>query len=229
MRHRDLFIGVLGCLILPAGAPAEHLSFFHANRDWVLRAFEALERDARLPETGARAWNFDPFADASALAELEAVRQGLENATSLQDIARFRADLDSLLQRAAATAEHLDALDRRFAGHLRTGLEVTLASDDFEVERVEAWLDSSLVQMHELGENERAALAAGGVLEVFRRVVEPREQNLEVRAWARGSSEPSRTHFVVDPTPDALLRCHLDLTSPRQPANVVRSTLGGSE
>jgi hypothetical protein len=212
------------------GAAAEdaHLPFFHANRDWILRAYENLPRPSAPADAGARAWSFDPFADASAAARLAAVRASLDSATTLSDLGTFRSALDSLLATAVAAGARLDDLDLRFAAHLRTALEVTLASrEKLALERVETWLDGVLVHEHTVSEYERAALAAGGVLEVLRRVVEPRPQALEVRAWTRGDTAPSCTLVTIEPTPDVLTICHLDLDKAGQPARSVRATLGG--
>lgn len=212
----------------PAGAEEAHLPFFRAHRDWLLRAFESLERAPLPPDATARAWSFDPFADESAAQRLAAVRASLDTATTLGDLEVFRVALDSLLDDAARAGARLDSLDWTFAAHLRTALEVTLAAPaDLDVERVEAWLDGLPVARHELGPEERAALAAGGIFEVVHRVVEPRAQALEVRAWTRGRAEPSSTMLVVDPTPDRLAIVQLHLTDARAPARLVLSTLGG--
>jgi hypothetical protein len=149
---------------------------------------------------------------------------------ALADLGVFRGALDSLLGAAELTGARLDSLDRCFARHLRTALEVTLASKaTLDVERVEAWLDGALVEQHALSTEERAALAAGGVLEVMHRVVEPRSQALEVRAWTRGTAAPSTTALVVQPVPDQLSIYHLDLESAQSPARSVRSSLGGRD
>jgi hypothetical protein len=220
-------------LALPAAASAgdaPHLPFFGANRDWVLRAFEGLKKPAAPADASARAWSFDPFADASAWQKLQAVRASLDSATTLGDLGAFRGALDSLLLAAQASGGRLDSLDRCFARHLRTALEVTLATKpSLDVERVEAWLDGTLIEQHALSAEERAALAAGGVLEVLHRVVEPRAQALEVRAWTRGAAAPSSTALVVDPSPNQLSIVHLDLDAAQSPARSVRSTLGGSD
>lgn len=211
-----------------AHADDPHLPFFHANRDWILRAYEALPRPTVAADAAARAWAFDPFADASAAARLAAVRASLDSAVTLTDLGTFRSALDSLLATAVTSGARLDDLDMRFAAHLRTALEVTLAAkSDLALERVEAWLDGACVSVHTVSDTERAALAAGGVLEVLRRVVEPRAQALEVRAWTRGATAPSCTVLTVEPTPDVLSVCHLDLDKASQPARLVRATLGG--
>ena len=212
----------------PAAAAEAHLPFFNANRDWVLRRFEELQRPSNADLAPARAWSFDPFADESALARLRAAQAGLDSATTIGDLGGFRAALDRVLLDAAASGARLDSLDRCFARHLRTALEVTLAAKPaVDVERVEAWLDGTLVQQRTLSATERAALAAGGVFEVVRRVVEPRTQTLEVRAWSHGATEPSRTLLTVSPPPDQLSIVHLDLDSAQAPARTERTALGG--
>jgi len=228
---------IASALALVAGEPAwgmawaedTHLPFFHANRDWVLRRFESLERATPSDVTPARAWSFDPFADESALERLRSARAVFDSARTVGDLGRFRVELDSVLAAAGVAAARLDSLDRCFAAHLRTALEVTLAvKPSLDVERVQAWLDGTLVQERTLSATERAALAAGGVLEVVRRVVEPRAQTLEVRAWAAGAQNPSRTSLVVTPEPDRLAVVRLDFDSLQQPARTVQTVLGGT-
>jgi hypothetical protein len=222
---------VMLCVAMPAAASdKQHLPFFGAHRDWVLRAFENLPKPGAPADAAARAWSFDPFADEQAMQRIRAVRAALDSATTLADLGVFRTALDSLLGAAELTGARLDSLDRCFARHLRTALEVTLASKAaLDVERVEAYLDGALVEQHALSAEERAALAAGGVLEVMHRVVEPRAQALEVRAWTRGAAAPSTTALVVQPTPDELSIYHLDLESAQSPARSVRSSLGGRD
>src|SRR5262245_1320710 len=221
-------------LVAWAAAPAwgddTHLPFFQANRDWVLRRFESLERLPLADLTPAQAWGFDPFLDESAAARLRAASAALDSARTVGDLGQFRAALDAVLEDAGLASSELDSLDRCFAAHLRTALEVTLATkSSLAVERVEAWLDGTLVQQHTLSDHERAAMAAGGVLEVVRRVVEPRAQTLEVHAWARGAQAPSRTTVRVDPAPDRLAIVHLDLESAQAPARAVHAALGSPD
>jgi hypothetical protein len=227
---RGAAVGVaICCAALGAAQGSEpHLPFFQENRDFLLRAWEKLPQAVPAPADSSRRWSFDPFADASARARLSAVRSSLDSAATLEDLGAFRAALDSLLGDTQRAAARLDGLDASFAAHLRTALEVTLATKPgLDVERVEAWLDGTLVQQHTLSDAERSALDAGGILEVCRRVVEPRAQQLEVRAWTRGHAECSRTPALVDPTPDLLTICHLDLDSALGPARVARAALGG--
>jgi hypothetical protein len=232
MRRRLLLLAVLATCLAPAVRAEDeaHLPFFRANRDWVLRALESLKQPIAAPGAGTRAWNFDPFADASAYARLRAVQASLDSATTLGDLGVFRAALDSLLAVAVRSGARLDSIDYCFASHLRTSLAVTLATPkDVDLERVEALLEGQPVLQHELSVEERAALAAGGVLQLVHRVVEPRAQNLEVRAWTKGAPAPSRTEVPIDPDPDRLSVYHLDLVEPQAPARYVRTTLGGTD
>jgi hypothetical protein len=69
---------------------------------------------------------------------------------------------------------------------------------------------------------------AGGVLEVVRRVVEPRDQDLRVHAWIAGSDTPMVVQTRVQPQPDRVLRLHLDIERPDAPIRIAPSTFGGS-
>jgi hypothetical protein len=229
MRTPWIVLAALGLVAAePAWGENAHLPFFHANRDWVLRRFESLEQPQGADLGNARAWSFDPFADESAYARLRSAQAALDSAQSAGDLAVFRAALDSVFAETLVAGARLDSLDRCFARHLRTALEVTLATkSSLDVERIEAWLDGTLVQQRTLNELERAALAAGGVLEVVRRVVEPRSQTLEVHTWSPGAAAPARTTVVVEPEPDRLAVVHLQLESPQQPARALHAALGG--
>jgi hypothetical protein len=210
-----------------ADAAAEHLRFFKQNRDFLLRAIERLGTEATAPGGARRSWDFDPFAEWSAQARMDAVRAALDTAAAPEHLGSFRAALDSLLAEAEAAAARLDTLDQRFAAHLRTAVEVTLATGKkVRLQRVEARLDGEPVMDRALSPEERAALDAGGILEVLRRVVEVRPQTLEVRLWVDGDPEPRLATHVIAPVPDAVVRVHLDLAGAEAP-KPVESVLGG--
>jgi len=154
------------------------------------------------------------------------VRAALDTADTPEHLGAFRQSLDSLLVAAQAAAARLDDLDRRFASHLRTAVEVTLATNQsVRLERVEARLDGETTGETLLSVEERAALAAGGVLEVLRRVVEVRPQTLEVRWWLAGDAVPREKTEIIAPVADALLRIHLDLAG--NEAKLVQTLPGG--
>lgn len=217
---------------LPGRAAAEadsHLSFFRANRDFVLRAFERLPQDDDSAAHDARQWDFDPFAEWDAESQVRAVRAALDTATTPEHLAAFRMTLGGLLAESEAAAARLDELDRLFRQHLRTAVEVTLESERAsDVQRIEAWLDGEHVVDLTLSDAERSALTAGGILEVLRQVVEPRSQDLELRVWLAGRNEPEVATQVVDPVPDALRRIHFRVAANAPIVQVDDSTLGGS-
>jgi hypothetical protein len=218
--------GVLACLPHVGSAePESHLRFFRQNRDFILRAFEALPRAPAGPADSARAWAFDPFAAGSVQERVRAVRAALDTASAPEHLGAFHDALGALLDDVGAAGTRLDDLDSRFRAHLRTSMEVTLAAAGPGVERVEAWIDGEPAAEHVLAEPEKAALAAGGVLEVLRRVAEPRTQNLEVRVWLAGRSDPVRCVQTVSPVLDALVCVRLDLDGANAPIRVHQTTL----
>ncbi len=202
-----------------------HLRFFLQNRNFLVQTFERLSIDDA-SASDRRAWDFDPFAVWEAEQALQAVRAALDTADTPEHLGAFRASLDSLLAAAQAAATRLDDLDRRFAAHLRTAVEVTLAtSQSVRLERVEARLDGETTGATVLSAEERAALAAGGVLEVLRRVVEVRPQTLEVRWWLAGDPVAREKIEIISPVADSLLRIHLDLAGTE--AKLVQTLPGG--
>lgn len=232
-RFRRWFPAVPTLLVLAGlgrGASADeaqgHLEFFRQNRDFLLRAFE------RLPEPGSTAptqrhWDFDPFATWDVREQLRAARAAHDTAATPEDLQEFHLALGRLLEEAQAAAVRLDDLDRRFAAHLRTAVEVTLATEKkVQVERLEASLDGEPAVACTLSAAERGALEAGGIVEVLRRVVEVRPQNLEVRWWVRGDPQPRQATHLLTPVPDALVRVHLDVPAAARPVTPVQSTLG---
>jgi len=217
-------------LLAPAPTQAqEHLRFFHANRDFVLRALERLPLPGEPGNDAARAWDFDPFVEWSAAAAIDSARQRLDGARTPEDLAAFNTAVGDLLEQASRAGARLDDLEDRFAVYVRTALEVTLATPQaLHVARVEAWLDDAGETDHVLSASETAALQAGGVLEVVRRVVEPRDQDLRVHVWIAGRDAPVVLETRVQPQPDRVLRLQLDIERPDAPIRVAQSTFGGS-
>jgi len=214
---------VVLCSLLMAGAAAasqtSHLPFFHENRAFVLQAWERSRIASDHVDTQARAWDYDPFADWDPEDAVAQARAAFDSASTPEDLGAFHAALDSLFASLDAAARRLDDLDFRFAAHTRTGLELTLATPRrLDVVRVEADLEGEPVWQHDLTGAERAALQEGGILEVMRRAIEPRLHRITVRTWVRGKDTPSVTQVDFEPTPNELVRVHLTLQKPEEPA-----------
>jgi len=218
---------LLGFLPVAAAGEDTHLRFFKRNREFILRAFESQPRQPAGATDRVQSWDFDPFAPGSVQARVQGVRAALDTATTPEHLVAFRDAVGGLLDDAGAAGTRLDDLDRRFRAHLRTAVEVTLAATArADVERVEAWLDGQPATAFALAGTERAALAAGGVLEVLRRVVEPRAQSLEVHVWLSGHAEPVRIVQPVSPVADALVCLRLEVEGVGAPIRVQQTTLG---
>jgi len=234
-RHHTLqglsAISVLVCMALAswvglaqADAPKEHLLFFHENRAFILQAWENVRASEVAAVDRSRDWDFDPFAQWNARDAVQEARARLDSATTPDHLGAFHASLDSLLEEMQRAAVRLDDLDFRFSAHVRTGLEVTLATPrELDIVRIEADVEGKPTIQHDLTGAERAALVRGGVLEVLRQVVEPRVHHIEVRTWTRGSSQPSITQMDFHPTADRVVRLHLQLKDPEEPAVMERT------
>lgn len=224
-------VSVLACVVFAscagaarAEAPKEHLPFFHENRAFILQAWENIQASEVVAEDRSRDWDFDPFAKWNARDAVADARARLDSATTPDHLGAFHASLDSLLEEMQRAAIRLDDLDFRFSAHVRTGLEVTLAtSHALDIVRIEADVEGNPTIEHELTGAERAALVRGGILEVLRQVIEPRVHHIEVRAWTRGATQPSITQMEFHPTADRLVRLHLQLEDPEGPAVMERT------
>lgn len=202
----------------------QHLPFFHENRAFILQAWETADMARNVVDADARAWEFDPFAAWNAEDAVREARALFDSATTPGDLGLFHASLDSLLDEMQRAAQRLDDLDFRFAEHLRTGLEVTLAAPHkLDIVRVEADVEGKTAWAHDLTGAERAALVEGGILEVLRQAVEPRQHNIEVRAWVRGQEQPSVTQVQFHPTANELVRVHLQMNNAHEPAQQQRT------
>ena len=218
-----LLLGGLSALS-HADSKDQHLPFFHENRAFILRAWESSEMTRNEVKEDARGWDYDPFAAWNAEDAVREARALFDSATTPDDLGKFHASLDSLLDEMQRAAERLDDLDFRFAEHVRTGLEVTLAAPHkLDIVRVEADVEGKMTLQHDLSGAERAALVEGGILEVLRQAVEPRPHEIEVRAWVRGQEQPSVTRLEFHPTPNELVRVHLQLKNSHEPAQQQRT------
>jgi len=199
------------------------LRFLRTNLDFFRARLDRL-RERALAERGS-AQPIDPrfLAYRDLLASVRAAGDSVAAAAdadqrrvlfaSVTDLGQLERELDGVDRLLAAQRARLGALQADFAGQQRTALAVLVsggARGDLPPALALVFDDGTRVDVP-LPSEQRAALAAGGVLEVFHGLIEPREQVFAV-ALARADGASADSAFVtLTPEPDRLTFLRLDL------------------
>jgi hypothetical protein len=133
---------------------------------------------------------------------------------SVTELGGLEAQLDELDRVLAAQRVRLASLQQDFAGHQRTALAVVVSGwpKDGAPDSLALVLDDGTRLDVPLATGPRASLAAGGVLEVFHGLIEPREQSIAIAAIGRGAAADSG-FVTLDPEHDRLTFLRLDLSN----------------
>ena len=133
---------------------------------------------------------------------------------SVTELAAFERELDQMERVLAAQQSRLGELHADFAGRQRTELAVLLTGG-----AQAGRLDSVVVRLEDgtrvttgLDETQRQSLRVGGLFEVFRALVEPREQVVELRFVGEGWSQVAPGFVRLSPARDRLTFVKLDLS-----------------
>lgn len=210
------------------------LRFLKANRDFIRGRFDRLREDAR--ESAAGAGDLDPrFLMYRQM--LAAVATGKDSVTisadareraalfaSVNDLGQLERELDQMERLLDAQRSRLGVLQNDFAGRQRTELDVLVTGG-----ALAGTMDSVVVTLEDgnrvasgLNETQRESLKHGGAFEVFRGLVEPREQVIDVAFLGEGWSAVGHGFITLDPTRDRLTFLKLDLAQ-AQPARGIAS------
>ncbi len=199
------------------------LRFLRANRDFIRARFDRLRQDSRTEAAGAG--DLDPrFAEyRKLLAEIAAAKDSVSAAAlareraalfaSVSDLATLERELDQMERFLESQKLRLAVLQADFAGRQRTELDVLVAGS-----ALAGVLDSVVVTLEDgtrkhagLNDTQRESLKHGGVLEVFRGLIEPREQVLEITFHGEGWSLTGPGYVTLEPQRDQLTFLKLDL------------------
>ena len=213
--------------VRPARPKLATLQFLKENRDWIRARFDLLRARA-IASTGA-ADPIDPrFLDyARMLREVEAAadsaaamrdaRERRELLASIGDLAGVESELDRIETALAVQRGRLGVLEEDFTGDQRTALVVVLAGAPASgaPSELAVTLDDGEKVTIPLPRETLATLAAGGVVQVLHRLVEPREQVLEVRLAGGGWPADDHAFVTIDPARDRLTFLRFDLSALR--------------
>ncbi|HTR97638.1 MAG TPA: hypothetical protein VMH61_07020 [Candidatus Acidoferrales bacterium] len=200
------------------------LQFLKANRDFFRSRLDQL-REKPLASRD-RAGALDPrflayrrmiagvLASSDSTAAIEDARSRRELFASVTDLGRLEAELDEMDRLLAAQRIRLTALQEDFDARQRTTLAVVVSGcpRSGAPDSIAVALEDGARFVAPLSEADRNALAAGGALQIFHGLIEPREQVLAIGlaggAWAAGDS----AFVTLEPPRDRMTFLQLDLS-----------------
>jgi hypothetical protein len=210
--------------VKPARPKHATLRFLHENRDF-LRARLDLLRQSALARSG-EGGSLDPrfLAYRRMMEEALAARDSvgrLQDSRDRQTLLAHVAELAALEQELDAMDGHLEGQRRRlaeleadFTGRQETALAILVRGvpkDGAPASLTIALEDSTIVRVP-LSDEQRIALAEGGIAQVFHGFVEPRSQVIEVMVARAGDGAPDASWITLEPPRDRLTFLELDLS-----------------
>jgi len=200
------------------------LRFLRANRDFIRARFDRLRETSRVSRAGAG--NVDPrFLEyRRLLTEIAAgkdsvtvnsdARERQSVFTSVEDLAALERELDMMEQLLNQQRTRLGYLQADFAGRQRTELDLVITGGALagQVDSVRVTLEDGTSVASSLTETQRGSIQHGGALEVFRGLVEPRPQVIEIALMGEGWSGTGHGFVTIEPVRDRLTFLKLDLS-----------------
>ena len=148
---------------------------------------------------------------------------------SVTEMAQLERELDQMERLLDTQRERLRLLQADFAGRQRTELDLLVTGGTLagQVDSVRVTLEDGTAVTSLLTETQRASMQHGGVLEVFRGLVEPRPQVIEIALMGEGWSSTGHGFITLEPARDRLTFLKLDL-SQAKPVLGIGSVVAGT-
>jgi hypothetical protein len=217
----------------------ETLRFFRANRDFIRGRLDRLQQ--RAADVSQDPSAMDPrfldyahllgaVANASdSLTRGEAARQQRGLLGSVTDLGLLEAQLDQMGRMLDAQRAGLGALQADFDQHQQTAMLVVVSGDPGAnaVGGITLHLEDGDTLTVPLDEAARATLRAGGILELFHGLIEPRAQVVEVGLTGTLWPAHDSGYLTLEPARDQLLCVRFDLAAldaSRGAGSIVAST-----
>jgi len=225
--------------VKPSREKLPTLRFLKANRDFIRARFDRLRQDSREEASGAGALDPRFLRYREMLAQVNAAKDSVTTANdereraglfaSVSDLAALERELDQMERLLDAQRARLGVLQNDFAGRQRTELNllVTGAPVAGIVDSVALILEDGTRVAAALDGTQREALKHGAVFEVFRGLVEPREQVFEVALIGTGWSAAGHGYVTMEPARDRLTFLQLDFAQ-ASPARGINSVIASS-
>jgi hypothetical protein len=214
------------------------LRFLKANRDFIRTRFDRLRQVTREERVGAGELDARFLTYRELLAAIARAKDSVAVSADererralfarIGDLARLEAELDQMERLLTEQQQRLGVLQADFAGRQRTELDVLVTGAALAgvVDSVVVVLEDGTRVVSGLDETQRQALARGGAFEVFRGLVEPREQVIEIRFEGEGWSQAGSGYVTLEPARDQLTFLRLDLAQ-AHPSRGLASVIAG--
>jgi len=223
----------------PAREKLPTLRFLKANRDFIRGRFDRLRQASREERAGASALDPRFLTYRGMLGEIASGKDSVTRAldtrertqlmASIADLTDLEHELDQMDRLLDAQRARLGVLQADFAGRQRTELDLLVTGGTLagQVDSVRVTLEDGTSVSSALNDTQRASIQHGGVLEVFRGLVEPREQVVEVALMGEGWSSTGHGFITLEPARDRLTFLKLDL-SQAKPILGIGSVVAGT-
>lgn len=212
--------------VRPSRSRLESLRFLKANRDFIRARLDLLRE--RPGDALANANRVDPrwlaygdlmrgaLAGADSVRAVDDARQRRELFASVTELGALEQQLDQLERQLAAQRGRLGVLQADFTGHQRTELVLLLrgAPATDPLLSVSFTLEDAGERTVSLSDEERASLRAGGILELFHGLVEPRDQVVELALHLASGPDAVKRYVTLAPPRDQLSFLQWNLAAP---------------
>ena len=200
------------------------LRFLKENRAWIRACYDRL-KEKPVGHSGA-AESVDPRfllyqrllaevrSSEDSLTAAEEERKREELFASITDLGKLEAQLDVMDRLLTEQRVRLAELEQDFAGRQQTSLAIVVSGcpAGLGLDSLAIVLENNVRVSVPLSADQRAELARGGVLQIFRGLVEPREQLVQVAAQGGVGLSPAPGYLTIEPPRDRLTFLKLDLS-----------------
>lgn len=210
----------------------ETLLFLKENRAFIRARFDLLRQRLEARDMGPVAIDRRFLAYQQMLAVVRAADDSLaaiENArvrrelfASITELGTLESQLDQMDRMLAEQRGRLGTLQADFTGRQHTALAVVVSGYPAagEVTALRVTLEDGAPRVVPISLAQRASLKAGGVLQVFQGLVEPREQVVELVVEGDGWTSGTTGYVTLEPARDRLQFLRLNLSTAQQAAGI---------
>jgi hypothetical protein len=218
--------------VKPAREKPATMRFLKANRAFIRGRYDVVHEHPVDSKGGAVAVDPRFLAYQRLLASVNAGRDTVaaddaaarqrEYLARIGELADLESQLDRMERQLVEQRDRLGVVQADFSGHPMTELIVVASGDPGESApaTLSVALESGDTVVTALNDDQRRTLARGGVVELYRGFVEPREQTLELTLTGGGWPAADHGWLNLDPPRDRITLVRFDLATARPATGV---------